>query len=79
MHDPNYEHASHRGPRSAVDRHAINLVGGLLVRGVRLERRLTRTLTPRRASNEATPLRAPPGANALTGVLHLRPLRGGEA
>ncbi len=75
MHDPNYEVSTHRGPRSAVDRHAINLVGNLLLTGVWLEHRLTRTLTPSGAARESSALRAPPDRTVITGASQFKPLR----
>jgi hypothetical protein len=75
MHDPSYEHSTRRTPRSSVDRRAISLVGDLLLKGVWLERRLTRTLTPRSLAHEASSLRAPPGRGVLTGVMRYGPVR----
>jgi hypothetical protein len=76
MHDPNYEHSTRLSSRSGLDRRAISLVGGLLLTGARLERRLTTLLTPRRVTREASSLRAPPGRTLLTGVMQFSPVRG---
>jgi hypothetical protein len=75
MHDPNYEQSTRLASRSGMDRRAIGLVGDLLLKGVQLERRLTRTLTPRSSSREASSLRAPPRQAVLTGVKQFGPVR----
>jgi hypothetical protein len=75
MHDPNFESSTRLSTRSAVDRRAISLVGDLLLTGVWLERRLTRTLTPRRASRELPSMGAPPGRTVVRGVMRLSPAR----
>jgi hypothetical protein len=79
MHDPNYEHSTRLSSRSDVDRRAISLVGNLLLTGMWLERRITRTLTPRSAAHETSSLRAPPGPTVLSGIMRLSPIRSEEA
>jgi hypothetical protein len=75
MHDPNYEHSTRLSSRSGVDRRAISLVGDLLLTGIWLERRITRTLSPRSVTHEASSLRAPPGRTVLTGTMQFSPIR----